>query len=160
MNYLWIKPAELEAQIRKRAQQKFKISTSSKKSSRAKSSGLQPTVVDPLDLKLIENTFVTEDDEMMTQLRMTEVGANRTGLAFGHLSDAQPFLQGTESLSSGGLGILTTTPVPVSAQGLLPVTDLRFPAIFVPTGEAILVEGSLIQLGDRTIHRVVENNAS
>ena len=159
VNYLWIKPAELEAQIRKRAQQKFKIHPSSRKSTRAKSSGSQPTVVDPLDLKLIDNTFVTDDDETVTQLKMIEVGANRTGLAFGHLSDAQPFLQGTESLSLGGLGILTTTPIPVSAQGLLPVTDLRFPAIFVPTGEAILVEGSLIQLGDRTIHRVVENNA-
>ena len=70
VNYLWIKPAELEAQIRKRAQQKFKIHPSSRKSTRAKSSGSQPTVVDPLDLKLIDNTFVTDDDETVTQLKM------------------------------------------------------------------------------------------
>lgn len=47
-------------------------------------------------------------------------------------SDAQPFLQGTESLSLGGLGILTTNPVPGAAQGF--------------------------QLGGRTIHRIVETN--
>lgn len=66
----------------------------------------------------------------------------------------QPYLQGTESLILGGLGILTTAPVRIAAQGPLPVINLRIPAIFKPTGEAILIEGSLIQLGGQTIHRV------
>ena len=61
-----------------------------------------------------------------------------------------------ESLTLDGLGILTTTPIPVASQGLLPVTNLRYPALFIPTGEAVLIEGSLIQLGDQTVHRVAE----
>ena len=158
INFLWIKPAELEEQIKKRAQSKFKVNPSNKKSSKSKSSGSQPVIVDPVDLQLIEGTFVAGDEVPMGQLQIAEVGANRCGLAFGQLSDVQPYLQGTESLTLGGLGILTTTPIPVTAQGLLPVTNLRFPAIFKPTGEAILVEGSLIQLGDQTIHRVENPN--
>ena len=158
VNFLWIKPAELEEQIKKRAQSKFKVNSSHKKASKNKSSGSQPMVVDPLDLQLIEGTFMAGDDAPMNQLKISEVGANRCGIAFGQLSDVQPYLQGTESLTLGGLGILTTTPIPVVAQGLLPVTNLRFPAIFIPTGEAILIEGSLIQLGDQTIHRVENPN--
>jgi len=158
INFLWIKPAELEEQIKKRAQSKFKVNPSNKKSSKSKSSGSRPVIVDPVDLQLIEGTFVAGDEVPMGQLQIADVGANRCGLAFGQLSDVQPYLQGTESLTLGGLGILTTTPIPVAAQGLLPVTNLRFPAIVKPTGEAILVEGSLIQLGDQTIHRVENPN--
>ena len=123
VNFLWIKPAELEEQIKKRAQSKFKVNASHKKASKNKSSGSQPVVVDPLDLQLIEGTFIAGDEAPMNQLKISEVGANRCGIAFGQLSDVQPYLQGTESLTLGGLGILTTTPIPVVAQGLLPVTN-------------------------------------
>ena len=102
INFLWIKPAELEEQIKKRAQSKFKVNSSSKKSSKSKSSGSQPVVVDPMDLQLIEGTFVAGDEAPMTQLQIADVGANRCGLAFGQLNDVQPYLQGTESLTLGG----------------------------------------------------------
>ena len=142
VNFPWIKPVELEEQIKKRTQSKFKINPSNKKSAKARRAGSQPVIVDPLDPHLIEGTFVAEDEQPLTQLKISEVGANSCGIAFGQLSDVRPYLQ------------LTTAPVPVAAQGLLPVINLRFPAIFKPTGEAILIEGSLIQLGDQTIHRV------
>jgi hypothetical protein len=142
VNFPWIKPVELEEQIKKRTQSKFKINPSNKKSAKGRRAGSQPVIVDLLDPHLIEGTFVAEDEQPLTQLKISEVGANSCGIAFGQLSDVQPYLQ------------LTTAPVPVAAQGLLPVINLRFPAIFKPTGEAILIEGSLIQLGDQTIHRV------
>eukprot|EP00438_Fugacium_kawagutii_P035434 Skav206969 [mRNA] locus=scaffold255:597270:599261:+ [translate_table: standard] len=45
------------------------------------------------------------------------------------------------------------TPVPPQEQGLLPIPNLRYPAIYGPTAEPVLVEGSLVQLGDDTISR-------
>eukprot|EP00435_Cladocopium_sp_Y103_P075852 s140_g67.t1 len=66
---------------------------------------------------------------------------------------------GTESLTFGGLAILTTSVIPPGSQGLLPVSNLRFPALFVPTGEPILIDGSILQLGDKVIQRVQETNA-
>eukprot|EP00435_Cladocopium_sp_Y103_P065444 s191_g27.t1 len=159
INFLWLKPMELEAQIKRRAQSKFRINPSSKKSSRGGGGPGQPPVVDPQDLQLIAGTFVTEDGEPVTQLPISDVGSNRTGLAFGLLAQAQPFLQGTESLTLGGLAILTTSTIHQECQGLLPVTNLRFPALFVPTGEPVLIEGSLIQLGDKTIQRTQDVEA-
>eukprot|EP00435_Cladocopium_sp_Y103_P007994 s3975_g2.t1 len=159
INFLWLKPMELEAQIKRRAQSKFRINASSKKHQRSPGAQGQPTVVDPQDLQLISDTFVTNDGEPVSQISISDVGANRTGLAFALLAQAQPFLQGTESLTLGGLAILTTSVIPPEQQGLLPVTNLRFPALFVPTGEPILIEGSLIQLGDQTIQRVQDREA-
>ena len=52
------------------------------------------------------------------------------------------------------LAVLTVSPVPPEAQGLLPLQDVRFPALFKPTQEPILVDGSLVQLGDLTVRQV------
>ena len=35
----------------------------------------------------------------------------------------------------------------------MPVTNLRFPAIYLPTKEIILIEGSIVQLGDCSVMR-------
>ena len=157
INFLWVKPAELDMQIRKKAQDKFQVASSSKKTGRGKKSPVQD-LADPNDLQLIAGTFVDENEEDCKQIALAEVGSNRSGIAFVHLSDAAPYLQGTESLSLGGLALLTTAPVPQSTQGLLPVSNLRYPAIYVPTGEAVLIDGSLIQLGDTSISRRVDKS--
>lgn len=151
-NYLWVKPSELEVQIRRRAQSKFKVHGSAKKSSGKLM--VQGNMIDPTDLKLVTDLFEADDGTPVTQIALADVKNNRTGLAFAHMEDALPYLQGTESLSLGPLALLTTSPVPAESQGLLPVTNLRYPAIFEPTGEPILLNGSLIQLGDATIARI------
>ena len=43
-------------------------------------------------------------------------------------------------------------------QGMLPVISLRFPALYVPTNEPVLLEGSLVNLGDMTVVRKQEEN--
>ena len=152
INYLWVKPAELECQIRKRAQSKFQVAPSARRSAKPKSQPLID-IVDPNDLTMIQGTFAC-DEEAVQQLPFSQVGSNRTGLAFATVAQAAPFLGGTESLTVGGMAILTTTPVAPKDQGLLPVSNLRFAAMFGPTNEPILIDGSLIQLGDRTICKV------
>ena len=156
INFLWVKPAELDAMIRKKAQEKFRVSSSAKKSGKNKKEQA-PDLADPGDLQLIEGTFIDEEGNEVKQISLSEVGSNRAGVAFVHLADAIPYLQGTESLSLSGLALLTTSPIPTSTQGLLPVTAIRYLALYIPTGEAILIDGSLVQLGDTTVTRKMQS---
>ena len=151
-NFLWIKPDELEKQIRLRAHTKYKASVSEKKKGNT-SIPTQRTCMDPKMLRLIPHTFVTEDGRPVTQIDMEMVAADKFGIAFGSLEDAGPFLREDKSITMDALAIITTSPVPPSQQGLMPVTNLRYPAQYSPTQEAVLVEGSIIQLGDCSVIR-------
>ena len=57
------------------------------------------------------------------------------GLAFGLVSNVLAFLKEGVSLSMDALGVLTTSPVPIESHGLLPVSNIRFPAMYLPTQE-------------------------
>ena len=153
INFLWVKADELEAQIRKKGQAKFKVQSSNKKQNVPNRTKVAAHDLDPSMLSLVPGSFVLEDDTPVTQISMNQIQAHRAGVAYGTVDDARPFLQEDKSISMDGLAILTTTRVPAEAAGLLPVTNLRYPALFGPTTEPLLLDGSLINLGDRTISR-------
>ena len=156
VNFMFVKPDELEKQIRQRAQSKFRVQTADKKNKvyRAK---LDSSDVDPALLQLIPDTFVLQNEEgEVHQLKMEDVATHRAGLAFGRVGDVLPFIREGKSLSLDGLAVLTTSRIPPSEQGLLPVMNLRFPLLYVPTQEPILLEGSLVNLGDLTVIRKLE----
>ena len=73
--------------------------------------------------------------------------------AFAFCSPAQvaPFLNSFRVISVEALGLLTTAELPAEATAGAPVTTLRYPALYAPTQEAVLVQGSLLQLGDETV---------
>ena len=150
-NVMWVRPNELEAQIKKRAAAQFKIHPSSKRKQKTQPYG--PPEIDPKMLDMVDGSFVVDDDSTISQITMAQVGTNARGLAFAHAREVIPFLKEGKSLSMEALAILTTTPIPAEAQGILPVLDLRYPAIFRSTQEPILIDGSLIQLGDLTVIR-------
>ena len=158
VNFMFVKPDELEQQIRRRAQAKFKIQPSDRKS-KAPRPKIEGCDIDPTQLRLIEDTFVISDDDgKVKQLSMDELAAHKAGLAFSRVADVKPFLREGKSLSLDGLAVLTTSRVPPTEQGLLPVTNLRYPALYAPTQEPVLLEGSLINLGDLTIVRKQEQD--
>ena len=156
INMMWVKPMELEAQIKRRAQSKFKLHPAAKKKGRSSESSTLN--IDPAHLELMPDSFVKEDGTSVLQIPMEQIGSNRAGLAFGRVTDVLPFLKEGKSLTMDGLAVLTTTPIPAELQGLLPVSDIRFPAIFVPTKEPLLVDGSLAQLGDELISRAKDDH--
>ena len=153
VNFLWIRPDELDRQIKKRAETKCKVSTSNKKQGPGSKPKLAMVNMNPRDLQLIPGTFVTEDEREVQQISMDDVAADRTGLAFCTLEEVAPYMRNDKSLTLDALAVLTTAPIPPAEQGPLPVVNLRFPAKYTPTQEAVLIEGSLIQLGDCTILR-------
>ena len=158
-NFLWIKPDELEKQIRLRAHTKYRASVSEKKKGNS-NVPVQKTNMDPKLLGLLPNTFITEDGRPLTQIDMEMVAADKFGVAFGSLEDAAPFLREDKSITMDALAIITTSPVPPSNQGLMPVTNLRYPALYSPTQEAVLIEGSIIQLGDCSVTRRLDDSVA
>ena len=156
-NMLWVKPMELDAQIKRRAQAKFKVHPSQKRKGRNNGAPSMPDI-DPQQLELIPGSFVKSDGTAALQIPMTQVGSNRAGIAFARTQEVLPLLPEGKSLTLDGLAILTTAPVPADAQGLLPAQHIRFPALFAPTQEPLLIEGSLVQLGDESIVRATEDS--
>ena len=151
VNFLWARPDELDKQIRHKAESKYKVAQSHRKTGGKQRQAEMHMA--PTDLCLIPGTFATEDEREVTQLNIEEVAANRAGIAFATLEEVMPFLRDDKTLTMDALAILTTLPVPPQEAGLLPVTNLRYPAQYVPTKEAVLIEGSIIQLGDCSIVR-------
>lgn len=150
VNFLFVKSDELQRQIQLRAQSRFKASASNRKTQKTKA---QPAQLDPRHLALLDDTFVDEDGDEVGLIPMMEVAKEKTGIAFGTVEDSLPFLREDRSISTGPLALLTTKPIPASVEGLLPTTHMRYPALYVPTEKPILVDGTLIQLGDVTVSR-------
>ena len=153
VNFMWVKADELEAQIRRKAQSKFKVQPSTKKTQPAAKTRIEAQDIDISMLTLVPGAFVTEDNQPVTQIQMSEVQAHRAGLAYGKVEDIIPYLKEDKAISLDALGVLTTTRVPHHQAGLLPVTNLRIPALFGEARDPILIDGSLVNLGDQMISR-------
>ena len=154
VNFLWVRPDELDKQIKFKAESKYKVAQSNRKTGgRHRQTQMH---MSPSDLRLIPGTFITEDDREIKQLSIDDVAKDRAGLAFATLEEVAPFLKNDKSLTMDALAVLTTMPVPPQEAGLLPVTNLRFPAEYAPTKEAVLIEGSIVQLGDCSVIRKVD----
>ena len=154
VSFKWVLPAELEAHIEQRAQDKFGTEVpkaKTKKLKQPRKTFPAPMHVDPLQLQLAPGSFTTQSGTPLGQLSYQEVQSQATGICFVSLGQAAPFLQETRNLSVDALALVTTAELSPDATGVARVTSLRFPAIFAPTQEAILIAGSLIQLGDEEV---------
>lgn len=86
------------------------------------------------------------------------LAADKAGLAFGTLEDINPFLEEDRFLTMDALAVQTTSPAPPNGQGLIRVSNLRFPATYGPTMEAVLIDGSMVQLGDCSVVRKLSDS--
>ena len=87
----------------------------------------------------------------MAQLAFDEVQSQSTGIAFCTASQMQPFISNPQSISVDALALLSTAVLPADATAGLPATNVRFPATYAPTGEPVLLSGTLLQLGDENV---------
>ncbi|CAE7221657.1 Pol, partial [Symbiodinium necroappetens] len=108
-----------------------------------------PLHIDPGQLQLSEGSFITKTGGPLKQLSFDEVQAQASGICFCTVEQAGPFLALGRNLSVDALALATTAELPDSLA--LQVSSVRYPAVFTPTQEAILVSGSLIQLGDEEV---------
>ena len=153
--FRWILPTEFEAYVQQRSCERLGTSVSKPKAKKAEGAKAKaapkPLQVDPLQLQIAPGSFVTSDSVHLCQLAFEEVASEAEGLAFCTASQLAPFLADYQPLSVGALGLLATSVVPASSCGSAPVTTIRYPALYAPTNEAILLTGTLLQLGDSAI---------
>lgn len=88
----------------------------------------------------------------MPQLATDDVKANSRGLAIVNVTEALPFLKTQSSISPDALGLLATQPLPTE----LTATDVQYPAI--NSQEAIILQGTLIDMGDVHISKKIEKS--
>ena len=160
--FKWVQPDELQAHIEQKAQTRFgtEVKQPRAKKQRASRSLLAaPLHVDPDSLLLSPGSFTSKSGNPLGQLSFAEVQACATGVCFCSVGQAMPFLAAAKNLSVDALALVTTAEVDANSHGHVNTTSLRFPALYAPTQEAILVTGTLIQLGDEEVQLAVADIA-
>ena len=151
--YRWVRPEELKAFVQTKADQKFGTAIGNAKARKQKpSKSIKPVLnVDPLALQIAPGSFVTTQNTPLAQLAFEEVGPQAQGIAFCTAQQLLPFVADYRPLSVDGLAIVSTAPLPTEACSGAPCSHIRFPAVYSPTQEAVLLSGTLLQLGDEHI---------
>ena len=90
--------------------------------------------------------FVAVGGEPLSQLAFHEVQAQGTTIA-----QMQPFLANFPLINIDALALVSAATIPDEALAGLPATNIRYPALYAPTGEPILLRGTLPQLGQEQV---------
>ena len=146
---------ELEAFIEAKARDKHGVAISTKKKEKSKpSQRSSPSwTLDPKLLSLLPGHFKDSEGDVVPQIDITQVTADARGIAICTASEARPYLSQSDTISTDALALLTVEEIPASERSIADASCLRFPALFVPTKDPLLIQGCLIQLGDVTINR-------
>ena len=146
---------ELMQVVEQRAKEKHSsalVGKKQKKTVKAVGSKPKEIQIDATMVRLPAGYFKDEDDDDIPQITFAEVTVDARGIAVCGPSDVLPFLEEPKSLSSDSLGLLVTTDLTVSWK-TDQLTSITFPGVYAGTGESILVNGCLLNLGDVSINR-------
>ena len=146
---------ELEAFIEAKARDKHGVAISTKKKEKSRPSQKAPPswTLDPKQLALLPGHFKDSEGDVVAQIDITQVTADARGIAICTPSEAKPYLSQSDTISTDALALLTVEEIPPSDRSIAEASCLRYPAVFVPTKDPLLIQGCLIQLGDVTINR-------
>ena len=162
ISFRLILPHELSQHIQSQASDKFGTAIStSKKQQKNKPDRKQPTPVqaDPEYLELFQDDFVTAlDDTTVKPIQLTAVVAEARGIALCTLSQALPFIQTNKSISTDALALALTELPEDNIITKANITKTLIPAKHKGTGEPILLQGGLFQLGDIHVQRAKVKN--
>ena len=147
-------PEELQERIRQKAESEFGAAVPQGGRKKRRQAGASKPIaslqVNPDHLVLAEGSFVAADGQSMHQIKFVEVVTDAHGLAFCTAMQAAPFLTGN-SISSDPLCLVTTSILPQDVKTDKAPQVIRFPAVFQPSGEPMLLTGNLINLGDSPV---------
>eukprot|EP00435_Cladocopium_sp_Y103_P068884 s675_g32.t1 len=130
------------------------ISSQKKKDKRQpRQSAPIPLELDPSTLKLDVTHFVDDDGDSVPQITLDRVVADGRGVAIATLADSMPYMQETKNISHDAFAILIIQEVPDSCKGTATISSLRFPVTYLPTSDPLLINGSILQLGDHEVLR-------
>ena len=145
---------ELEAYINKKAKEKHGADISTKKKLKSKPPAKTPPVwsLDPKLLQLVPGHFKDSEGGVLPQIDITQVTADARGIAVCNVTEARPYLS-SSSISTDALALLALDEIPTTERGTAAVSTMRYPVVFEPTRDPLLVHGCLVQLGDVQVNR-------
>ena len=154
-SFRWVLPDELKIMIERKASEKFGTTIPAAKQRKQKGhkgpATIAPLSLDPAQLQMAPDSFSSAGGQPLCQLAFKEVQPLATGVCFCSPQQIAPFLRDHKHISVDALALVTTAELPPETLNGTPVTGVRYPAIYAPTAEAVLITGSLLQLGDEAV---------
>lgn len=148
-----IRPKELEAAIAQRAKSGAPVGTRAQKiKGKGKGKG-SPKSIDPAGLRIESGLFECGNGHSLSQLDLTQIGPQASGIVLATLSAALPYLKGGRQISAGGLGLLVVGCDPQKVPSTLIPEPIRVPAICLANSEPVLLDAVLFQLGALPVAR-------
>jgi len=117
----------------------------------------RPAELDPAKLEIEPGAFCVDADVPLTQTSFACLGPLSVGVALATYTDALPFLESGQVLSTGGLALLVLNP-PCELSTSLQWSSLRFAARCTYNQEPMLLAGALVQLGQKTVYQFKAKN--
>eukprot|EP00438_Fugacium_kawagutii_P020571 Skav226934 [mRNA] locus=scaffold965:110011:119532:+ [translate_table: standard] len=154
-HFQFVLKSELQTYIDQKAGSKHGATISSKKKEKkpSKRSGNEPWVLDPAHLALEPGLFVDAESDVVDLVPLAEVTADARGVAICSLVQAMPYVQEPKHISSDALALLVVEEIAAGDRRQADVSAIRFPVVYVPTGDPLLISGSIVQLGDMEVVR-------
>ena len=149
--YQWVTAAELEAHVQKRSEDKFKTQKDKQKQKKKQGPVRKDQVglhLTPENLMIPASTFVDSDDKDVPMISFQQIGSDARGVAICTIEQASKLTENCENLSIDALAVVTIGRMNVEEGSGYCVAHLQWPAVYTPTGEPILLNGTLLSLGD------------
>eukprot|EP00435_Cladocopium_sp_Y103_P017800 s1742_g4.t1 len=153
-HFQFVTKDELQDYVTQKASDKHGAQISSRKKQQKKPFNKQvDPQLDPASLSLLPGHFVDPDHDAVEQITLDQVTADARGIAICDLPQALPYIKEALRISSDALALLVLQEVPTELREHADLCSLRYPATYLPTKDPLLIQGSLLQLGDIPIQR-------
>ena len=144
-----VMPVELQAQITRRIQAGEEVRPRRKAKAKAGPSkalgNKAPVLPSPDMLEIPSGVFVSGGVDL-PHIALSQFGPDVTGVALATVTDAAPYFALAKPMSDKALGVLVLGALPKN-EVQVPVAQLRYQARWKVSGDPLLLQASLLQLG-------------
>ena len=118
-----------------------------------------PPPLDPSKLVLDEASFVSNEGTPLQQVSTSALGPATEGVAVATVQDVEQFLRNGVVVSPGALGVFVINSHDMQVCTDLPWAQCRIAMKCVTNGEPMLVQGVLVQLGNKMVVHAKQKHA-
>ena len=105
----------------------------------------------PADVQVPEGIFRDAGGSALQQISLSSIGPQAKGVIVMSIEQATPYLKVSKPVSANGLAILIVDHTSTLLHGV--GQEVRFPAIYGPTAEPMLLTVKLVQIGSQEVMR-------
>ena len=149
--FLWVTYQELQAHITSKAKTKHGSQAQKERKKTKPRNAEIDLQLTPDSLRIAENMFFDSDEKDVHELPFQKVQSDARGIAVCLPEQAATLAKEDKNLSVDALALLTIGSLGDTSQWNCKVTHLQWPAIYTPSGDPMLIGGSLVQLGDQEV---------